>query len=127
MSVKSCTMNYVISITDCLNEWDSESMGYQNLVIGAHFLFPAGIFDSGSVLLNQNVNGCARTDMNHNRTVAERISKNIGSGFVQDSFGPEQIIIGSRLVRTSFRACRVTLLCPRATSSSKLCTRGVCF
>ncbi len=32
---------------------------------------PAGIFDSGSVLLNQNVNGCVRTYVNLSRTVAE--------------------------------------------------------
>ncbi len=37
---------------------------------------PAGIFDSGLGLLNQNVNGCAHshTYVNHNRTVAEQIS-----------------------------------------------------
>ncbi len=31
---------------------------------------PAGIFDSGSVLLNQNVNGCVRMYVNHSWTVA---------------------------------------------------------
>ncbi len=56
---------------------------------------PACIFDSGSVLPNQNVNGCIRTYVKQKRTVAERISKNhngtvakriskIDSGFVQD-------------------------------------------
>ncbi len=68
--------------------------------------FPAGISDSGTVLLNQNVNGCVCMYVNHNRTVAEPISKNhnrtvaeriskisgYGSGFVQEWFGPEQII-----------------------------------
>ena len=58
-------------------------------------LNPAGIFDLGSVLLNQNVNGCVHTYVNNNRMVAERISKNhnrtvaeqiskIGSEFVQN-------------------------------------------
>ncbi len=75
--------------------------------------YPAGIFDSGLDLLNQNVNGCVHTYVNHNQTVAERISKNhnqtvaeqiskIGSGLVQartDNFG-------SGLVRTLYRACR---------------------
>ncbi len=56
-----------------------------------------------------------RMYVDHNRTMAQRISK-IGSGFipdwfcpeqiilVQDWFGPEQIIIGSGLVRTSYCA-----------------------
>ena len=35
------------------------------------FIIPAGTFDSGSVLLNQNLNGCVRTYVNHSRTVAE--------------------------------------------------------
>ncbi len=65
---------------------------------------PAGIFDSGSLLLNQKVNGCIHTYVNNNQTVAERMSKNhnqtvakrickIGSRFVQDWFGPERIIL----------------------------------
>ncbi len=68
---------------------------------------PAGIFDSGSVLLNQNVNGCVRTYVNHSRTVAERIKPKdwfrIGSGLiwpwtdiilVQDWFGRRSVPAG---------------------------------
>ncbi len=47
----------------------------------------AGIFDPGYVLLNQNVNGSVCTHVNHNGT------DNIGSGFVQDWFGGERIIL----------------------------------
>ncbi len=36
------------------------------------YRYPAGLFDSGSVLLNQNVNGCVHTYVNHSRMVAER-------------------------------------------------------
>ncbi len=39
------------------------------------FINPAGIFDSGLVLLNQNVNGCVCTYVNHSRTVAEKIKQ----------------------------------------------------
>ncbi len=86
---------------------------------------PAGIFDSGSVLLNQNVNGCVRTYVNHSRTVAERIkpirlvqnwSRGGHSGHIVNVAPPgnwfrigsalNRYNICSGLVRTSFRACR---------------------
>ncbi len=60
---------------------------------------PAGIFDSGSVLLNQNVNGCVHTYVNHSRMVAERwpngSSHKIGSELVQDWFGRRSVPAGS--------------------------------
>ena len=47
----------------------------------------AGNFDSGSVLLNQNVNGCVRTYVNHSRMVVEWIKPQdwfrIDSGLVR--------------------------------------------
>ncbi len=55
----------------------------------------AGIFDSGSVLLYQNVNGCVRKYVNHSRTVAERISHKIGSELVQDWFGRRSLPAGT--------------------------------
>ena len=69
---------------------------------------PAGIFDSASVLLNQNVNRCVCTYVNHSRTVAEWIKPydwfRIGSGLVrpwtdiilvQDWFGRRSLPAGT--------------------------------
>ncbi len=61
------------------------TMGRVSVSIHILLTYPAGIFDAGSVLLNQNANGWVRTYVNHNRTVAERISI-IGSGMVQNLF-----------------------------------------
>ncbi len=64
--------------------------------------FPAGIFDSGSVLLNQNVNGGVCTYVH----VHIQDSFRIHSGFVR----PWTDNIGSELVWTWYHACRVILL-----------------